>query len=357
MTLIQYKTHRFRKPVMETIDRANIILAEMEEQGYVVTLRQLFYQFVRRNWIANQEREYKRLGRIVTDAREAGVMSWTAIEDRGRGTYGFGYQENQAGVLAGIERNLKVDRWKRQDNYVEVWVEKQALESVVARPCRALHVPYMACKGYLSASEAWRAGQRFEEIKRSGRKPIVIHLGDHDPSGIDMTRDNAARLALYARHDVEVRRVALNMDQVEKYDPPPNPTKVTDSRAKGYLAAYGESCWELDALEPKTLDELIRSSVGDYIDDDKWKAAEELEAELRVPLAKLFDRYDEIAKLVDIDGQPLDRLAAYDEQVPRIADGLEEAGGWLAAGDPGNGDEADIIAHGELVSRLKGLTE
>lgn len=349
MTLIQYKEHRFRKPVMDTIDRANVILDEMHAQGYVLTLRQLFYQFVRRNWIANQEREYKRLGRIVTDAREAGVMSWTAIEDRGRGTTVYGYQEDPASVLKNIQMKLNVDRWARQDHYVEVWVEKQALESVVARPCRALHTPYMACKGYLSASEAWRAGQRFEQIKGSGRTPVVIHLGDHDPSGIDMTRDNGERLALYARYGVEVRRVALNMDQVEQYDPPPNPTKVTDSRAKGYLDAYGESCWELDALEPKTLDELIRSSIGDYIDWDKWHEAEELEAELREPLAKLFGRYDELAQLVDMEGRPLDRLEAYDVEVPMLADRLEAAADELK-GKAGSD-------HGDALDELRGLTE
>lgn len=355
MTLIQYKEPRFRKPVLETIERANIILTEMAKQGYVLTLRQLFYQFVRRNWIANQEREYKRLGRIVTDAREAGVMSWTAIEDRGRGTATYGYQEDPASTLRGIEFRLNVDRWARQDHYVEVWVEKQALESVVARPCRALHVPFMARKGYLSASEALRAGQRFEAIKADGRKPVVIHLGDHDPSGIDMTRDNADRLALYARYGVEVRRVALNMDQIEEHNPPPSPTKVSDSRAKGYIDAYGSSCWELDALEPKTLDELIRSSVGDYIDDAKWKAAGALEAELRAPLSLLHDRYDELSQLVTIDGRPLDRLAAYDERVPAIADRLDEVAGWLAAEDPDNPDEASLIAHGAETDELREL--
>lgn len=325
MTLIQYKQHRFRRPVLETIDQANIILDEMHEQGYVLTLRQLFYQFVRRNWIANQEREYKRLGRIVTDAREAGVMSWTAIEDRGRGTYGYGYEEDPASVLKGIQNKLSVDRWARQDYHVEVWVEKQALESVVARPCRGMHVPYMACKGYLSASEAWRAGRRFERVKQSGRVPVVIHLGDHDPSGIDMTRDNAERLALYARHGVEVRRVALNMDQVTQYDPPPNPTKVTDSRAGGYLKEFGDSCWELDALEPKTLDELIRSAVVDYINEPLWEECEQLETELREPLAKLFSRYDELVQLVGTKDRPLDRLEAYDDEVPSIVERLEYA--------------------------------
>ena len=104
----------------------------------------------------------------------------------------------------------------------------------------------------------------------------MLHFGDHDPSGIDMTRDNNDRLSMFAgyRGAPTVIRVALNMDQMDEYNPPPNPAKVTDSRFEGYLREYGDECWELDALEPSVIDELIRQYVGAYIDPALWAKKE-----------------------------------------------------------------------------------
>src|ERR1700722_6974774 len=106
-----------------------------------------------------------------------------------------------------------------------------------------------------------------------GQRPIVFHLGDHDPSGIDMTRDNYDRLSMFAGAPVQVVRRALNMPQVEEYDPPPNPAKLTDSRARDYIDKYGDECWELDALDPAMLRDLIRDAVLRIRDREKWDAA------------------------------------------------------------------------------------
>lgn len=296
----RYRAHRFKAAAQATIDQAQEIIAEMSEQGYVLTLRQLYYQFVRRNWIPNEEREYKRLGRIITDAREDGQVSWTAIEDRGRNCYGPNPEEDPAEVVDGVEHGLLFDLWARQDHYVEVWVEKQALEGVIARPCDRLHVPYMACKGYLSASEAWRAGLRFRSALDDDKRCVLVHLADHDPSGLDMTRDNGARLRLFAESHagVEVRRIALNMDQIQRYDPPPNPAKLTDSRARDYVREFGTSSWELDALEPSVLDSLITDTVDEYRDTDLWRETLEEQEEARRPLAALSENWTAVEKFL-----------------------------------------------------------
>jgi hypothetical protein len=238
MPCIQYRRLQFqRRTGLALIDRANDIIATYRSQGYTLTLRQLYYQFVSRDLIPNTERSYKNLGSAISDGRDAGLIDWEAIEDRGRGVKAWLIDEDEKSVLDMIEYRFAMDFWQRQNCYVEVWVEKDALSSVIERACRKRSVPYMACKGYLSASEAWRAGQRFEDAADMGAERLVmIHLGDHDPSGIDMTRDNADRLQLYSRGaDIEVRRIALNMDQVRRYNPPENPAKVTDTRAADYI--------------------------------------------------------------------------------------------------------------------------
>ncbi|MCH9712689.1 MAG: hypothetical protein K0U20_08715 [Proteobacteria bacterium] len=194
---------------------------------------------------------------------------------------------------------IRFDQWARQDTYVEVWVEKEALGNVIERACKPLMVPHMACKGYLSASEAWRAGMRFEDKLNEGKNCVLIHLGDHDPSGIDMTRDNADRLDLFAGQGVDVQRIALNMDQVRQYGPPVNPTKLKDSRAKEYIKRYGKSSWELDALEPAVLESLITDTVEQYIDPDIWDEVSEQEREVKAQLTAVYDNWDEITDLLN----------------------------------------------------------
>lgn len=303
--LREYRPHRFNSSARKTVDQALLIVEEMQADGYVLTLRQLYYQFIRRNWMENSEKQYKRLGRLVTHAREAGEMDWLAIEDRGRNCFAASYEEDPAAVLDGVEYGLQLDMWARQDHYLEVWVEKQALEAVVARPCDKLHVPYMACKGYLSASESWRAGLRFQNAMMRGKECTLIHLADHDPSGLNMTEDNAYRLRMFAEdQDVRIRRIALNMDQVEQYTPPPNPAKETDSRAKGYVKKYGPYSWELDALTPGTIEQLIADTIMEYLDEDVWNKTLQEENELRRTsgLVALSEHWERVQKFLGDEG-------------------------------------------------------
>ncbi len=109
--------------------------------------------------------------------------------------------------------------------------------------CEELDVPYFSCRGYTSQSEMWAAAQRLlGYIWAKQRQHVtILHFGDHDPSGIDMTRDIRERLSLFCGGEgFAVRRIALNMDQVRQYDPPPNPAKLTDTRVDAYLRKYGD---------------------------------------------------------------------------------------------------------------------
>ena len=141
--------------------------------------------------------------------------------------------------------------------------EKDALSEVVQKAAEPWDVTWFACRGYVSQSAMWRAAQRFEA---DGRDGVIIHLGDHDPSGIDMTRDIEDRMCVTFGANLEVRRIALNMDQVREFNPPPNPTKLTDSRSAAYVAKYGQESWELDALDPALLMGLIENEIADLTD-------------------------------------------------------------------------------------------
>lgn len=298
MPLIQYADCNLREDRLGLIERANEIIEEYRRQGFTLTLRQLYYQHVARGLIENTERSYKNLGNLINDGRMAGLIDWFAIEDRGRGTSSVYVQEDEQDCLRGLEYHYALNFWERQETHVEVWVEKEALASVIQRTADKYKVPWLACKGYLSASEAWRSGQRFEEAEDKGFRTVIIHLGDHDPSGIDMSRDNRDRVQLFGGANVELKRIALNMDQVDQYSPPPNPTKVTDSRAADYIARFGRTCWELDALEPRVLDRLISAELDALIDRDIWDETTRQQQEGREALAKLYANWPEVREFV-----------------------------------------------------------
>ena len=259
----------FRAATLAIIITANKIIEEYRDQGFILTLRQLYYQFVARDLIPNTERSYKRLGSIVNDGRLAGLIDWLAIEDRTRNVRGNTHWNSPAEIIEAARRGYAIDMWENQEVRVEVWIEKNALIGIIEGVCDELDVPYFACIGYVSQSEQWRAYKRHEANQRT----IVLHLGDHDPSGIDMTRDNQERLDTFHGGSpwTEVKRIALNMDQVDEYGPPPNPAKVTDSRFDSYLRDYGSESWELDALEPSVMVDLIRSTIDEYRDPDLWE--------------------------------------------------------------------------------------
>lgn len=291
MPKIKYKQINFRPKSLELIGLVNQVINEYKEQGYELTLRQAYYQLVARGYIPNNERSYKNIGNLINDGRLAGLIDWTAITDRTRNLRGNSHWNNPSDVIASAKYSYLLNKWKGQPNYVEVWVEKDALVDIVGQACRPLDTPYFSCRGYTSQSEMWGAAQRFLRQPDRERR-IIIHLGDHDPSGIDMTRDIQERLEMFGA-DVYVKRVALTMEQIETYNPPPNPAKLTDSRCGKYIAEFGDESWELDALEPKMLTNLIVEQVTMYRDDEIYQEICDREDREKEELQMLVDSYDE----------------------------------------------------------------
>jgi hypothetical protein len=273
MPKICYVPKTFSNGSMAIIAQANSIIDEYAHQGFDLTLRQIYYQFVSRGLIPNRDTEYKRLGSIINDARLAGLIDWNAITDRTRNLRSLSHWENPGDIIYSAAQSYHIDRWAGQEYRIEVWIEKDALVGVIAGICNEMDIPYFSCRGYTSQSEMWVASRRLLRYISEGHTPLVLHLGDHDPSGKDMTRDIVDRLTLFTGSDVDLKRLALNMDQVEIYNPPPNPAKITDSRATAYIAEFGDESWELDALEPTVIAKLIQDAAGEVIDQDAWDDA------------------------------------------------------------------------------------
>jgi hypothetical protein len=313
------------------VRRANAVCAQYAADGYDLTLRQLYYQFVARGWIENTMRSYKRLGDIMSKARLAGLLDWDYIVDRTRNLRGTSHWNNPDSVIDSAAQSYRRDKWRDQKRRVEVWVEKEALAGVVERVAAEYDIDWFSCRGYVSQSEQWAAARRHLRYLKGGQAVTILHLGDHDPSGLDMTRDIRDRISNFLDQDwlndhadlfdgdrikvgdirdhmrervgdeypLEVRRIALNWDQIQDYSPPPNPAKLTDSRASGYVAEHGYDSWELDALPPDVLAGLIRDNVEEIRDEAAYNAIADIERRERELLAQASDRWVELVEFLD----------------------------------------------------------
>jgi hypothetical protein len=311
-----FKKIRFRDDARSLVDECNAIIKDYRGQGLRLTLRQLYYQLVSKNRITNEEKSYKRLGCIVSDARLAGKMDWSAIEDRNREPDAHPEWSGLDSLVDAACSGYRLPRWEGQEHYVELWVEKAALAGVLQPLAYEYHVTLMVNRGYSSQSAMYESAQRFKE--RCGatliddaveddegdvieaaryefeRTPVLFYLGDHDPSGEDMVRDIRERLELFGVTDIDVRKLALTKAQIDQYKPPPNPAKVTDPRAAAYIAKHGRTSWEVDALNPATLARIVRSSFRSVVDVEKMDAIKEQEevdkGELREAVKDLLEK-------------------------------------------------------------------
>lgn len=295
MPKLEYETKNFRQDALSVIAQAEAIIQTYQAQGFNLTLRQLYYQFVARALVSNTEKSYTRLGNIISDARRAGMIDWDAIVDRTRYLRKLSSWDNPQSILESAKNSYHRDLWANQDKRLEVWIEKDALVGVIENICQENDVPFFSCRGYVSDSEMWAGAMRSLRHRKRERDVLILHFGDHDPSGIDMTRDITDRLRLFCfGREVEVRRIALTMKQIEELQPPPNPAKMSDSRYQGYLDKYGDESWELDALEPQYIVDLITDEINNERDADRWnEAVKEQEAE-RKQIATVIKKWDNL---------------------------------------------------------------
>lgn len=320
MGKIAYIVKNFRSDTLAIIERANQVIVEYQRQGFKLTLRQLYYVFISRDlfpasWIdadynakhglppntKNTVKSYKHLGDIINDGRLAGLIDWLAIEDRTRNLQSHSSWVSPHSIVRACADQYTLDLWAEQPYHVECFIEKEALIGVIEGVCTEFQVPFFACKGYVSQSEMWEAAQRLKRHEKVGKDTVVIHLGDHDPSGLDMTDDITRRLAMFGS-TVTVERIALTWDQIQQYAPPPNPAKTTDARYAKYQGQYGNDSWELDSLEPQVMIDLIREAVQTRIIQDLWDEAVERQDTGRVQLNTISRKWDDVVDFLNTNG-------------------------------------------------------
>lgn len=298
MVKIKYLSEYVRKSDLAVICKAIPILEEYRNAGYRVTLRQLHYQFVARNLAENTKSTYNKICEAMQRGRMAGLIDWDMIEDRTRILRSRPRWDDPADILLSCADCFHTDYWQDQENRVEVWIEKDALLGVIESTCRRWDCAFFSCRGYPSTSELHETARRISRFRKADQGFCIVYCGDHDPSGIDMGHSIVKTLQDFGV-SFEFKRIALNMDQIERFNPPPNQVKTSDSRWKTYRKKYGDHVWELDALPPNKLDEIVETAIKSQISDQEFfdfRRDDEIEG--RSQLRSIAENFDEALEYV-----------------------------------------------------------
>ena len=279
----------FHRAKMDQIEQIDGIITEYQDDGFVLTVRQLYYQLVARDIIPNTERSYKNTVSLVNNARLSGYLDWDAIEDRTRAFKERARWTSGGQVLNDAAVGYHQDMWAEQDCRVFCIIEKEALSGVLSGTCHEYDIPLLSARGYPSSSVLYDFAK--QELSGIDQHVVILHLGDHDPSGIDMTRDLIDRLEMFSRQGVTLYRIALTMDQIKEQRPPPNPAKTTDSRHAAYQKRFGSNSWELDALQPRFLNDLVIEHASEYIDFEQWEKTRTTIETIRARIQTTADKF------------------------------------------------------------------
>ena len=270
MAKVKYEHINYHKDTLAKLAHIDKITEKYMNMGYKLTVRQLFYQLVVSNRVPNNANSYDNTAELIKKGRMTGHIDWNSIEDRTRIPVMSNPYHSVSEFLHEVAKWYLVPRWDDQPHYVEVMVEKEALVGILEPVALEYGVTLLSNKGYSSASAMHEAARRIKK-KMEGKICHILYLGDHDPSGVDMTRDIIKRLTGFGCK-VEVERIALTREQVEEYNPPPNQVKYSDSRTLEYVKRHGIKSWELDALNPQSLQDILRKGITKYLDLEKYGA-------------------------------------------------------------------------------------
>lgn len=262
----KFRDQRITSKRSSMIINVNHILEEYATAGYRLTLRQLYYQLVARGFIPNVVSEYAKLSQTCVIGRMNGLIDWGMIEDRLRKPHLTYFVDSIKEAMNDTIEAYRLDRQKDQKYHIEIWTEKDAVSNILKKITIHYHVRLLVNRGYSSCSAMYDAYNRIEGEERLS---VILYVGDHDPSGLDMIRDIRERLTEFGltEHDeFRLIHVALKREQIDEYDPPPNPAKITDPRAKWYIAQHGDKSWELDALKPDVLHSIVEDAIGHLLD-------------------------------------------------------------------------------------------
>jgi hypothetical protein len=248
-----------------------------------VTLRQLFYRLVSEGRIRNSRAAYVQLSKVSAAARRGG--GFPSLLDQTREIHRLDGFDSVKDAVDYLKRVYRRDHNENQEYVVYLGVEKKTMLPQLESWFRDYGVAIIPFGGYSSQTYV---DDIVDDV--DGRDAVLIYAGDFDPSGLDILRDFEDRCDCF----YDVRRVALNHEQLQEYNLPVNAGKISDSRAAGFVRDYGELVQvELEALDPNVLRELYTNALFEFYDTSIFHDVLEHEGRDMKALRKFAATYDE----------------------------------------------------------------
>ena len=259
------KQKRIIKKRRDLITEIDAIANDYEQRSMRLTVRQCYYQLVSRAIIQNSKTEYENIVDLVRDGRLAGLLDWEAFEDRGRYVRENPHWNSPKEIIEAAARQYRIDTRQTQPYYIEAWIEKDSLVSILEDICRPLDVSCLSCRGFSRVTALYEASER---IKADGRPSIILYCGDHDPSGLRIAQNIAERFSqTFELTNLTFRRIGITYEQVKAMNLPPFPAKEKDKNYDWYVRTTGlTEAWEVDALPPEVLKKLYTDALSEYTD-------------------------------------------------------------------------------------------
>jgi hypothetical protein len=217
--------------------------------------------------------DMQRVYRLLKEAREQAIIPWEWIVDESRKLEIISAWDNPEQYARCVINSYRRDYWNQQPVRVEVWSEKGTIRGVLQPTLDAYGVGFRVMHGFGSATEIYNIAQDSD-----GRPLIVLYVGDWDPSGLCMSeQDLPARLERYEGRHVELKRIALVRSQLAGLPSFPAADKKKDPRYGWFIKNYGQTCWELDALDPNDLRACVDTAIMENIDPEAWERCKVVE--------------------------------------------------------------------------------
>lgn len=203
--------------------------------------------------------------------RDGSIPIGAFIDDR-RWHYGTVGENDAVAYMRASCRGYRLNLWQTQPHYVEVWVEKEAVASIVKPIADEWTLLTFVCRGDASISSMYDAAQNFEYYRRRGRMPVVIYLGDYDQTGIDIPIVLKRNLLRDHGCNVDFIRAGITQEQIFRLGLPTRPTKADNGRGN----AVDFAC-EVDALTPAQMREIVSAEIEKLVNADELKRLRTIE--------------------------------------------------------------------------------
>jgi hypothetical protein len=271
------------------LERLDAALVELVATHSPITVRGAFYQAVGRGLVPKDETKgYRLVQRRLLKLRESGEIPYGWITDGSRTVYGHIRYRSADEFARTVKIRYRQDYWADAEEYVEIWIEKEALAGVVMPVVvNEFGLDLYVTRGFASVTYLQEAA---EHIALEDRPVYVYLFTDYDPAGVNIAdKVEEELLDRTGWVDVHVERVAITPEQISYHNLPTRPTKR--SKRKGltrYEASHGAVSVELDAMPPNVLREMVRERIERHMDPWHLQQMRMVEREEREGLARLL---------------------------------------------------------------------